>query len=102
MLPVSHLQCIFSFLVIVRGTLGQDVPHDARYDAFQAMAESADESLADTVLNRAVPNGYVAASWYPTPHGGFTPDWAESYAKAAQLVANMTLAEKTNITTGTG
>lgn len=50
----------------------------------------------------SVPPGYVAAPYYPTPHGGWTADWNESYRKAALLVANMTLAEKANITAGTG
>ncbi|KAK4061828.1 CAZyme family GH3 [Trichoderma harzianum] len=40
--------------------------------------------------------------WYPTPRGGSVHQWADSYKKAAEMVANMTLAEKVNITTGTG
>lgn len=40
--------------------------------------------------------------WYPSPKGGTTREWAESYKKAAELVSKMTLAEKVNITTGTG
>ena|SRR3569833_4781309 len=50
----------------------------------------------------AVPAGYVAQPYYPSPYGGWTSDWADSYAKAWKLVSNMTLAEKTNITAGTG
>ena len=50
----------------------------------------------------AVPAGYVAAPYYPTPEGGWAANWTESYAKAAALVRNMTLAEKVNLTTGTG
>jgi hypothetical protein len=58
---------------------------------------------ANTVEKRVeVPDGYVAAPYYPAPHGGWTADWSESYRKAAVLVANMTLAEKTNVTAGTG
>jgi beta-glucosidase len=49
-----------------------------------------------------VPAGYVAAPYYPTPHGGWVADWTESYRKASLLVSNMTLAEKTNVTAGTG
>jgi beta-glucosidase-like glycosyl hydrolase len=49
-----------------------------------------------------VPAGYVAAPYYPTPHGGWISDWSESYRKASLLVSNMTLAEKANITAGTG
>lgn len=49
-----------------------------------------------------VPPGYVAASYYPAPYGGWTPEWADSYEKAKAMVDRMTLAEKTNITSGTG
>jgi hypothetical protein len=49
-----------------------------------------------------VPAGYVAAPYYPAPYGGWVADWADSYAKAKTLVDRMTLAEKTNITAGTG
>ncbi|KAF1951771.1 beta-glucosidase-like protein [Byssothecium circinans] len=49
-----------------------------------------------------VPAGYVAAPYYPAPHGGWTSDWSASYQKASLLVQNMTLAEKTNLTAGTG
>ncbi|KAK4234123.1 glycoside hydrolase [Achaetomium macrosporum] len=40
--------------------------------------------------------------WYPTPKGGTAKSWAQSYEKAAKLVSKMTLAEKVNVTTGTG
>ncbi|KAJ4286123.1 hypothetical protein N0V90_013472 [Kalmusia sp. IMI 367209] len=50
----------------------------------------------------AVPPGYVAAPAYPAPHGGWVSEWSDSYRKASQLVANLTLAEKTNLTAGTG
>lgn len=49
-----------------------------------------------------MPASYVAAPYYPSPHGGWTGDWSASYAKAKALVEQMTLAEKTNITAGTG
>ncbi|TEA21993.1 putative beta-glucosidase F [Colletotrichum sidae] len=49
-----------------------------------------------------VPPGYVAASYYPAPYGGWTADWADSYERAKALVDRMTLAEKTNITSGSG
>ncbi|KAH7033436.1 beta-glucosidase 1 [Microdochium trichocladiopsis] len=59
---------------------------------------------ADQLVDRdPVPAGYVANPYYPTPHGGgWTDDWAEAYEKAVALVSRMTLAEKTNITAGTG
>ncbi|KKF96180.1 putative beta-glucosidase F [Ceratocystis platani] len=44
----------------------------------------------------------VSAPYYPAPYGGWVPDWATSYERAKALVDNMTLAEKTNITAGTG
>ena len=59
-----------------------------------------DTQHLDKRLN--VPADYVAAPYYPTPRGGWVADWSESYRKAALLVANMTLAEKTNITCGSG
>jgi beta-glucosidase len=49
-----------------------------------------------------VPAGYVALPYYPTPKGGWIASWTDSYGKAAEVVANMTLAEKVNLTTGTG
>ncbi|CAG8958507.1 hypothetical protein HYFRA_00009822 [Hymenoscyphus fraxineus] len=49
-----------------------------------------------------VPEGYVAAPYYPAPKGGWSADWAEAYAKAEAVVSQMTLVEKVNITSGTG
>lgn len=40
--------------------------------------------------------------WYPAPRGGTVDAWQGSYKKAADLVRQMTLVEKVNITTGTG
>jgi hypothetical protein len=62
-------------------------------------------AIGSTAPNKArakVADGYVAAPYYPAPYGGWAEDWADSYAKAKELVDNMTLAEKTNITSGTG
>ncbi|ORY08725.1 beta-glucosidase 2 precursor [Clohesyomyces aquaticus] len=61
-------------------------------------------STSAAVVDRRdpVPAGYVAPPYYPSPHGGWTVDWSESYRKASLLVSNMTLAEKTNITSGSG
>jgi beta-glucosidase len=47
------------------------------------------------------PDG-LSPPWYPSPPGGTVSSWAESYAKASKLVAQMSLVEKVNITTGTG
>ncbi len=59
-------------------------------------------SAAVISVRDPLPDGYVAAPYYPTPYGGWAEDWGESYAKAVKLVSQMTLAEKTNITAGTG
>ena len=40
--------------------------------------------------------------WYPAPRGGTMSRWESAYEKAWDIVRNMTLAEKVNITTGTG
>lgn len=44
----------------------------------------------------------MSPPWYPTPKGGADAAWEESYKKAAELVRQMTLIEKVNITTGVG
>ncbi|GAB1312534.1 beta-glucosidase [Madurella fahalii] len=44
----------------------------------------------------------LSPPWYPSPKGGIARSWAASYEKASRLVSRMTLAEKVNITTGTG
>ncbi|KAI6249376.1 putative beta-glucosidase E [Erysiphe necator] len=44
----------------------------------------------------------LSPPWYPTPKGGTTSKWTESYKKAQKLVNQMSLTEKVNITTGTG
>ncbi|KGO73250.1 Glycoside hydrolase, superfamily [Penicillium italicum] len=45
---------------------------------------------------------FRAVPWYPTPLGGTSEQWKESYVKAQEMVREMTLAEKVNVTTGTG
>ncbi|KAJ9409196.1 CAZyme family GH3 [Paecilomyces variotii] len=57
---------------------------------------------ADILKRDPVPAGYQSPPYYPTPKGGWVSDWAEAYAKAYDVVSNMTLAEKINMTTGTG
>ena len=51
--------------------------------------------------NTMVKDG-MSPPWYPTPKGGADPAWEESYKKAAELVRQMSLVEKVNITTGVG
>lgn len=64
---------------------------------------AASPALARTVGPRdPVPDGYQAAPYYPTPYGGWLDSWKDAYTKAEALVSQMTLAEKTNITSGTG
>jgi beta-glucosidase len=53
-------------------------------------------------LYKYAPKDGLSPPWYPTPAGGTVSSWAESYAKAAKLVEQMTLPEKVNVTTGTG
>ncbi|EEP78747.1 hypothetical protein UREG_03593 [Uncinocarpus reesii 1704] len=48
------------------------------------------------------PKDGLSPPWYPTPKGGTTSSWAESYSKAQTMVKSMTLTEKVNITTGVG
>lgn len=48
------------------------------------------------------PSNYAALPYYPAPYGGWVSTWEDSYTKAKDLVDQMTLAEKTNITSGTG
>lgn len=50
----------------------------------------------------SVPVDGLSPPWYPTPKGGTDAAWRESYKKAADMVAQMTLVEKVNITTGVG
>ncbi|KAG7103418.1 beta-glucosidase F like protein [Verticillium longisporum] len=59
------------------------------------------QSTASVISPRQrVPDGFVAKSVYPTPHGGWDRDWVDSYERAKAIVDQMTLAEKTNITSG--
>lgn len=51
---------------------------------------------------KAAPRDGLSPPWYPSPRGGTSKHWAESYEKAAKLVSKMTLPEKVNLTTGTG
>lgn len=54
------------------------------------------------VYREAVPKDGLSEPWYPSPRGGDLKSWEESYKKAADLVGQMTLVEKVNVTTGTG
>ncbi|KAI1766711.1 glycoside hydrolase family 3 protein [Hypoxylon sp. FL1150] len=51
---------------------------------------------------KQAPSDGLSPPWYPTPKGGTAQSWVESYRKASEMVAKMTLPEKVNVTTGTG
>jgi beta-glucosidase len=53
-------------------------------------------------ITTSIPPNGQSPPWYPSPRGGTSRNWAESYEKAAELVRQMTLVEKVNITTGIG
>ncbi|KAK3721924.1 hypothetical protein LTR37_002740 [Vermiconidia calcicola] len=54
------------------------------------------------VYKAAVPDDGESEPWYPTPRGGTVESWKDAYKKAADLVGQMTLVEKVNITSGIG
>jgi len=55
------------------------------------------------VVKEGVPVDGESEPWYPSPLGGtVSAAWRKSYDKAAELVDQMTLVEKVNVTTGTG
>ncbi|RFU77167.1 glycoside hydrolase, family 3 [Trichoderma arundinaceum] len=85
----TAVTCIVSGFV----ALGQAGPSAASANA-QIAAAAAAQSW--------VPDGYYVPPYYPAPYGGWVDDWRDSYTKAKALVDSMTLAEKTNITAGTG
>ncbi|OLN86969.1 putative beta-glucosidase F [Colletotrichum chlorophyti] len=75
----------------------------AKRVALSLLAGQVSWSDAAVVSPRSdVPPGYVAAPYYPAPYGGWASDWSDSYRRAKALVDRMTLAEKTNITAGSG
>ncbi|KAI0490865.1 beta-glucosidase-like protein [Xylaria cf. heliscus] len=49
-----------------------------------------------------LPAGYASLPYYPAPYGGWDDEWSDAYKKAVSLVSRMTVAEKVNITGGTG
>ncbi|KAJ5776546.1 uncharacterized protein N7511_001557 [Penicillium nucicola] len=65
------------------------------------LASPVSESESINNQKRAA-EGYESPPYYPTPPGGWISDWSEAYEKAYKVVSNMTLAEKVNMTTGTG
>lgn len=92
----SH--CLFFFVFALSCTVGaSSVVRDVQNQ------QSAWVSQKKHIVERElVPSEYVAAPYYPTPPGGWVPEWADSYSRAYGIVSNMTLAEKVNLTAGTG
>ncbi|GIC88239.1 beta-glucosidase [Aspergillus udagawae] len=67
------------------------------------LSASISESRVYTQLeSRDSAAGYSSPPYYPAPNGGWLSSWAAAYEKAQSVVRNMTLAEKVNLTTGTG
>lgn len=58
--------------------------------------------LTTAALGGSLPAGYSAPPYYPAPYTGWVASWTDSVQKAKALVDTMTLAEKANITAGTG
>lgn len=95
MVRVAYISVVLAYLSFSLALVSQP--------DFAAEIARIQELRAGTIGKRdSVPAGYVAAPYYPTPKGGWVADWKSSYAKAQAVVANMTLAEKVNLTTGTG
>ncbi|EAW16089.1 beta-glucosidase [Aspergillus fischeri NRRL 181] len=67
-----------------------------------ALSAPASESRVSTQLQSRDAAGYSSPPYYPAPNGGWLSSWADAYEKAQRVVRNMTLAEKVNLTTGTG
>ncbi|EFW21663.1 hypothetical protein D8B26_001819 [Coccidioides posadasii str. Silveira] len=71
--------------------------------AFQARKSVAAPPGVGALDDRAeLPDGFHSPPYYPAPKGGWVPEWEEAYSKAHTVVSKMTLAEKVNLTTGTG
>ncbi|GAQ03279.1 probable beta-glucosidase F [Aspergillus lentulus] len=67
-----------------------------------ALSAPTSESRVSAQLESRDAAGYSSPPYYPAPNGGWLSSWAEAYEKAQRVVRNMTLAEKVNLTTGTG
>ncbi|KAL7269224.1 hypothetical protein RUND412_008119 [Rhizina undulata] len=48
------------------------------------------------------PERWESEGWFPSPKGGTSRNWEDSYKKAQKLVEKMSLVEKVNVTTGVG
>lgn len=70
--------------------------------AFASLASLSNAGPVQVNEKSFVPEGVYVPPYYPAPYGGWVDDWKSAYSKAKTLVDSMTLAEKTNITGGTG
>ncbi|KAJ5595214.1 uncharacterized protein N7459_001422 [Penicillium hispanicum] len=78
------------------------MPLFSHYLIASAVPHGNEQSDAAKLDQRDAAEDYSSPPYYPTPHGGWVSDWADAYEKAYRVVSNMTLAEKVNLTTGTG
>lgn len=71
--------------------------------ALLLLASSPSLVVADgPVIEQRQSTNYASPDYYPAPKGGWVSDWSAAYQKAQAMVSKMTLAEKVNVTTGTG
>jgi len=94
---LARVSVLLSIASLGSALISQPEFGSAASEIFRLREETSHISARDSV-----PAGYYAPPYYPAPPGGWSPAWSESYAKAQLVVANMTLAEKVNLTTGTG
>ncbi|KAF9886936.1 hypothetical protein FE257_010677 [Aspergillus nanangensis] len=59
-------------------------------------------ALTASVVNAAQDNLAYSPPFYPSPWADGQGDWAHVYKRAVEIVSQMTLTEKVNLTTGTG
>ncbi|KAL4810907.1 glycoside hydrolase superfamily [Aspergillus unguis] len=76
----------------------------ARWLSIALLAATAPCSLAlpGGSLDARASDDAFSPPYYPAPKGGWVSSWADAYRKAQDVVGNLTLAEKVNLTTGTG
>jgi hypothetical protein len=99
-LEMSVASTFLLFLALV--SLVQGLFNRPQFARDTIRASSLLQAGANIAARDDVPAGYVAAPYYPTPPGGWVSNWTAAYSKAQVVVANTTLAEKVNLTSGTG
>lgn len=95
-----------ALLLATAGEVHSGSPDPAFVPGLQAEFEYEKRMLQEAgaigVEKRQSGGSTYSAPYYPAPKGGWLPDWSASYTKAAAMVAQMTLAEKVNVTTSIG